>query len=336
MARRQREPPRRFGSGGPPLKLHRFPERPHRDDFEGDRLGPEWIHVRNVGPGHFSLKDRRGFLRLWTLRDSLFDKRQVPAFAGQLQPDFRVTARTVLEFTPRRDGEEAGLCVRANDDNHDEIAVGRLEGRTEIFVRNHVQARSVMVARRAVEGRRFWWEISGGETQYQFAFSAEGGEWETLTASPAADLSRGKAGGSPGRSSVFTPSRTAVHPTTTRISTGSKWSRGEPPQPVALSPRPTPTPLPPRDTWRIRAGGDAFRDRSGNAWAPDTAFTGGETVKTHFGNGGTRTLPDRALGPRFLLRVPRSGGEVPGHPQVRRNPRETTGGARLYGLSQRE
>jgi len=264
----------------PNLKPFLVPASPARTLFAAPQLGPEWLHVRNYDPANFSLSGRKGFLRIKAAKDCLDKKMEEPAFVGQRQPAFRLSARTEMEFTPTQDGEEAGLCVRANDDNHYEISVGQFDGKTLLFVRNHVKGQSYMVAQTPFGGGKVRLEISGAEDRYQFAWSVDGKAWKTLAASPSADLSREKAGG-------FTGTAIGLYASANGRESKSwadfAWFEILPdlvPDPVEFAARPTPTPQPPQDTWRIRAGGDDFTDHAGVVWSRERGIMAGDTAWT--------------------------------------------------------
>ncbi len=95
-----------------------------RDDFDASRLGAEWVSVRNPERGSRSLGERPGWLRLWGSAATLRDAAPV-TFVGRRQQHFDVVVSTVLEFEPGRDGESAGLAVRANEEFHVTLLVGQ-------------------------------------------------------------------------------------------------------------------------------------------------------------------------------------------------------------------
>jgi alpha-N-arabinofuranosidase len=264
----------------PKLKSHPYPTLGPRWVFDGKALGPEWIHVRNVDPNDISLKERKGCLSLHAGLGGISDQKDVPAFAGQRQPNFVMTTRCAMEFTPGADGEEAGLMVRANDNNHYEVAVGRWGGETMILVRNRVGGQESLVATRPFKGGKVFLELSGQVSQYQFAWSTDGKTWETLAASDATDLSKERAGG-------FTGAVLGLYATANR-KVSTNWAHfdrfemtpGVAPKPIVLAARPTPTPVPPREAWRVRCGGESVKDSGGNTWEADEAYFGGETAFT--------------------------------------------------------
>ncbi len=291
----------------PLLKPFPVPAPPAKTLFTGPSLGPEWIYVRNPGPADFSLEARKGYLRIRAVPGGLDRKEDQPAFVGQRQPAFRLSVRTAVEFEPLRDGEEAGLCVRANEDNHYEVGVGRFQGKVEVFVRNRAKGVGYLLARQPLESGKAQLEISGGEDRYQFAWSKDGRNWTALAAAPSADLSREKAGG-------FTGTVIGLYATAnggeSKAFADFAWYEALPgvvPKALAFSPRPTPPPLPASPTWRINAGGGGFTDSDGLAWSADAGFEAGETVGTGRPIAGTREealYQTERWGPDFTYRLP--------------------------------
>jgi alpha-N-arabinofuranosidase len=104
-----------------------LPRRPHeapgpRDDFDARSLAPGWVFVRNPARGSWSLRERPGFLRFRGLPGSLSATTPL-ALVCRRQQHLEVTARARLEFEPRAAGEQAGLCLRANEGFHAALLV---------------------------------------------------------------------------------------------------------------------------------------------------------------------------------------------------------------------
>jgi len=244
--------------------------------FTGSQLGPEWMHIRNFDPRNFSLTERKGFLRIRAAKDGLNTRFEDPAFVGRRQTSFRFRARTEMEFNPRQDGEEAGLCVRANEDNHYEVGLGRFDGEVRLFVRNRIKNREYSLAQKPAASGKVQLEISGAEDRYQFAWSADGKTWHTLAACPSDDLSREKAGG-------FTGTVIGLYATANgKVSENDAdfaWFEMRPgavAKQASLTPRPAPIPLAPADHWRIRTGWEEFRDKEGLVWSSDIGYSDGD------------------------------------------------------------
>jgi alpha-N-arabinofuranosidase len=248
--------------------------------FSDAKLGPEWLHIRNYDPKNFSFEERKGYLRIWAVKDGLNNKWEEPAFLCRRQPAFHFTARAKMEFDPTQDGEEAGLCVRANEGNHYEIGVGRFDGKTQFFVRNRIVNREYWLAQEPMPPEPIQLEISGSEEKYQFAWSTNGKTWTTLAVCPSADLSREKAGG-------FTGTTLGLYATAngkiSKAFADFEWFElrpGAAPLQGELSPRPSPVPLAPTDHWRIIASREDYRDKTGQDWSWDVGYSGGETNRS--------------------------------------------------------
>jgi alpha-N-arabinofuranosidase len=272
----------------PELKFFAVEKTPTVWNFKGNSLGPDWIHIRNIDPANISLTEHMGYLRIRAAKDNLTNKREEPAFAGQRQPDFRIVARTAMEFDPAQEGEEAGLCVRANDDNHYEIGLEKYEGKTWIFLRNTVKGRNTVegctytLDRQPYDKTKVQLQIAGDETQYQFSWSKDGKSWTTLGASPAEDLSRewDKAGGFTGAVIGLYASSNGKDSTDFADFAWFEMKPGAALKPLPVSARPTPTPIAASDTWRIKCGGNNWNDHLGQTWVQDIGFNGGDTATT--------------------------------------------------------
>lgn len=113
----------------PPLPSSPFPEPPPRDDFRARSLGLDWCFIRNPRPRDWSLTERPSHLRLKGSAVTLNDVAS-PAFVGRRQQHFELRCRALLRFEPRRPNEEAGLTLRANEDNHYDLCIrGSEKGR---------------------------------------------------------------------------------------------------------------------------------------------------------------------------------------------------------------
>ncbi|MEA1941175.1 MAG: glycoside hydrolase family 43 protein [Pseudomonadota bacterium] len=102
-----------------------------REEFDRDALPPHWLTLRNPPAGWLQFED--GKLVLAPQPDGLGDS-ATPSYAGRRQQHINAEASTELVFTPRRDGDRAGLAVFQNDDYWYLIGVSRLGGETAIRV----------------------------------------------------------------------------------------------------------------------------------------------------------------------------------------------------------
>jgi alpha-N-arabinofuranosidase len=152
---------------GPSLRRRPAPKPPARERFDGRTLAPEWMFVRNPPLDSWSLRERPGFLRLWggtaTLRDVAS-----PSLVCRPQPGFDLTARTRLSFAPRHPGEQAGICIRANEDFHVALLVALGDNGRELRLERTTRGRTMTLGRRPLAPGPVTLEVQANAEAYTF------------------------------------------------------------------------------------------------------------------------------------------------------------------------
>jgi alpha-N-arabinofuranosidase len=93
-----------------------------------------------------------------------------PAWIGRRQQHFDCQVTALLDFDPKRDGEETGLTVWMNERHHYEIAVTRLEGERCVIVRRRIGSLSASVARERIGAGPVTLEIKADRDAYTFSY----------------------------------------------------------------------------------------------------------------------------------------------------------------------
>jgi alpha-N-arabinofuranosidase len=124
----------RLDGPGPALPRQPLPPKPARDEFSAATLDLEWNHVRNPDATRYSLDARPGWLRLKGASVSLDDLASPTAVVCR-QRHFGVQLATRLDFSPTRDGDEAGIVLRQTDALHAEFCVTRTNGARRLVLR---------------------------------------------------------------------------------------------------------------------------------------------------------------------------------------------------------
>jgi beta-xylosidase len=133
----------------PAMREHLWMAAPARDEFDALRLSHRFNHLRNPDPHAYSLSERPSWLRLRGAAATLDDP-AAPTFAGIRQTEMGMRVRTLVDFTPGREGEEAGLTIYMNPRHHWEIALVRgAGGEREVIVRGRVGDLQSVVFREA-------------------------------------------------------------------------------------------------------------------------------------------------------------------------------------------
>ncbi len=173
---------------------HPWPAPPVRDDFAGSELDSCWNFRFNPDPASWSLRERRGWLRLHGLARTL-DEPSAQAFVGRRQQHFHCRATALLEFTPGRAGEEAGLCVLMNERHHAEVFLARGAAGVELCVRRRIGDLSAVLAQRPWSAPRVIIEVRANEHDWSLGYIEEAGEFRPLAGASTHYLSSEVAGG---------------------------------------------------------------------------------------------------------------------------------------------
>jgi xylan 1,4-beta-xylosidase len=149
-----------------------FPRQAVRTEFDGSKLGPQWVHLRTPSADRWSLTDRHGFLRLKGNGETL-DEIGSPAFIARRQEHFRMRVATRLDFTPDAEGQFAGLVLRQNEGNHYEIRItGVKDRRVEVVTR--VLKESKMIYSAPIPAGPVTLQIEAYPDGYAFGYAGEG------------------------------------------------------------------------------------------------------------------------------------------------------------------
>jgi xylan 1,4-beta-xylosidase len=127
------------------LELRPFAAASQRDDFDTSELPLHYNYLRNPEPSSYSLTERPGYLRLRGAEAGLSDVAS-PTWVGRRQCHFAVRVMVRLEFVARAENEEAGLCVRMNEQHHYEQFLTRRNGRACVVLRRRIGSLCAEVA----------------------------------------------------------------------------------------------------------------------------------------------------------------------------------------------
>lgn len=98
----------------PDLPTAYVPLADPNDNFESDTLSMFWNTIHPPVDPFYSLTERRGYLRLKLLADTILEA-ATPSFVGRRQQHKLCQAKTAMEFSPVSDTEEAGLVLLQDD-----------------------------------------------------------------------------------------------------------------------------------------------------------------------------------------------------------------------------
>lgn len=163
----------------PTLPLHPFPQPSGRTDFNEKELGPEWNFIQFPDENNFSLSEREGFLRLKGSAEVITMIYNPCTFVGRRLTDHYVTATIRLEFTPRKENEEAGMVLINNGShfdimvtkkNDERILVVKLQFGQTLYTSKEISLRPGPVDLR----------IKGKRTTFTFSYAQDGAEFTDI------------------------------------------------------------------------------------------------------------------------------------------------------------
>jgi xylan 1,4-beta-xylosidase len=154
------------------------------ETFAGPQLPLNWMTMRIPTERWWSVG--KGALTLQARPDKLGDNAQ-PSFWGRRQQHANASAQTTVRFTPRADGDKAGLAVVQNDDFYYLLAVTRVAGKPVLRLERRTGAKDpvdgVVVAETPLSGSgSVDLKITARGGAYDFAYAVKPGAWTTLKA----------------------------------------------------------------------------------------------------------------------------------------------------------
>lgn len=178
----------------PNLPEHVWEKDPVRDDLDNAKLNLYWNYLRNPYAGDVSLTQRPGHLRLNGTKVN-FTGNDSPAFVGRRQTAFDITASTKVNFNPVADNEEAGMVVRADDNNHYDLLITRRDGKRKVMMRQVLKDKVTKANYIAVGEGEIVLRITATASEYKFWVLEEGKDARLVGTATTKDVSNESIGG---------------------------------------------------------------------------------------------------------------------------------------------
>ena len=140
-----------------------------KDDFNSDHLQRYWNFLRNPYQGTWSLTERRGYLVLHGSALTMSDV-DSPAFIGKRQEHFNCEVKTNMEFYPEKNGEEAGITVYLNSEQHYDFFIARMGGKCQLAIRRVVGDMCYIASKEDILAKPVILSISADKYEYTFSY----------------------------------------------------------------------------------------------------------------------------------------------------------------------
>lgn len=169
--------------GKGPSVSQRFPNlTPHPflaqriEDFDAKTLGLNWQWVRNPDPSAWSLTERPGYMRLWTRDGQLFERRAKNTLLRR-EEEFNYRASTSLDFSPTRNGEQAGMTCYYSTATYIRWSLCYEEGRKLMLVINRNQGEEVKAVIEDIPEGTIYLKVEVDKLTRSFYYSLDGDQW---------------------------------------------------------------------------------------------------------------------------------------------------------------
>lgn len=165
-----------------------------KEDFGTSTLSPVWNFNRIPRTESWSLTDRSGWLTLHGQACTLNDT-ESPAFVGRRQQHFNCEVSALMDFSPKEEGEEAGLTVFMNENHHYEIARTLENGKHFIILRRRIGSLFKVEAEVEYNEQTVLLGIEAKDVSYTFTFTSASGNKTTVGVGETSMLATEVAGG---------------------------------------------------------------------------------------------------------------------------------------------
>lgn len=161
----------------PTLPLHPIPAKSEKDEFNADKLGYEWVWLRNPDMSKYSLKN--GKLTIQASPIKLDSYEGSPSMVLRRQEDISFRATTDVKLTNAGEGAETGMTVFTNGNSHYDLYITRLDdGKDAIVLRYRLNELTHIekVIPLAKNSKSVVLSVEGSPNAYSFTYSLDGGK----------------------------------------------------------------------------------------------------------------------------------------------------------------
>ncbi len=143
------------------------------DRFCGDALHPSWNYIYNPVPGLITLTGSS----LHLLGNAVSLSEDAPkTWLGRRQEHITCTAQMTMQFSPKEDGEEAGLTIYMNPGHHYEIAYTRMGGQNVVILRRRIGSLQAIEAKIPCAANHLTLYLACNRERYAFSYAADEGD----------------------------------------------------------------------------------------------------------------------------------------------------------------
>lgn len=140
------------------------------DNFEEDKLDFLWNFIRTPKEEMYSLKERKGYITLKLISDTIRCINESPSFVGRRQQHMNFAAKTSMEFCPNQGGEEAGLVLYQNRNFNFRFTYCRIDGKNIIRLIKCKSGEEEILAQKEISADKLYLSIEAYGQDYSFYY----------------------------------------------------------------------------------------------------------------------------------------------------------------------
>ena len=152
-----------------------------KDEFTAQTLAPQWTFLRTPRSEWWSLKEKKGSLRI-QLRPELLSDQVNPSFIGMRQQQKVFTATVKMDFVTTLENEEAGLVLIRDKDKFLKFTLGFQNGKNVLLLqsKNVGSATATLMTQDIEKMKGLYLRITANDLLFSFSYSKNGKEWITV------------------------------------------------------------------------------------------------------------------------------------------------------------
>lgn len=163
----------------PTLPQQPFAAKPARTDFKKDKLGAEWVYIRNYHPENYSFVS--GKLRLKGIQAGLDERNDSPTFVGRRQENIDFTATTSVQLQKAAPADEAGLTVYMDEQHHYDLYVKQLAGNKQSLILRYRLGELTHIEKEVpLPPSKVQLRVKGDNELYTFEYATDGKRFREL------------------------------------------------------------------------------------------------------------------------------------------------------------
>ncbi|WP_010282058.1 glycoside hydrolase family 43 protein [Bacillus timonensis] len=149
------------------------------DHFENTKLDYAWNFIRTPKEEFYSLSDRPGYLTL-TLRPDKITELGNPSFVGRRQQHINFMASTVMEFTPKKDNESAGIVLLQSNEYHFSFLYSKVADKKVIRLVRCAGGENKVIKEMPIDASTLYLKVEAHGQDYNFYYGESTTSYQLL------------------------------------------------------------------------------------------------------------------------------------------------------------